>query len=136
ADEHHRPVTGPGAGGDVGADRPGPLVVPVHFAVPGGAVVRDGVKVLGHGSETRVSKRWVGSEGGSAVGPVGSGPGWTMADRGAVSQRNRSPIGRPASGPSLQAFSNAVRPVRTAPRSMAGSRASRRASSSSIRAHR
>src|SRR5208337_1165234 len=53
ADEHHRPVTGPGPGGDIRPDRLGPFVFLVHLAVPGRPVIRDGVKVLGHGSETR-----------------------------------------------------------------------------------
>ncbi len=57
-------------------------------------------------------------------------------DLGAVSQRKRSPSGRPASGPSVQAFSNAESPARTSSRSAAGSSASSRDSSSSIRAHR
>jgi putative hydrolase of the HAD superfamily len=32
----------------IGPDRPGPLVFLVHLAVPGGPVMRDGVKVLSH----------------------------------------------------------------------------------------
>ena len=42
-DEHHRPVAGPGPGDDIGANRLGPLVALVHLAIPGGAVVRDGI---------------------------------------------------------------------------------------------
>jgi hypothetical protein len=49
-DEDHRPVTGPRAGGHVGPNRPGPLVAPVHFAVPGSPVVRDRIKILAHNS--------------------------------------------------------------------------------------
>jgi hypothetical protein len=42
-----------------------------------------------------------------------------MVERGAVSQRKRSPSGLPASGPSVQAFSKADRAVRTGSRSTA-----------------
>src|SRR6185312_10120950 len=50
-DEDHRPVAGPRAGGDLGPDRPGPLVAPIHFAVPGVTVVRDRIYILGHSGE-------------------------------------------------------------------------------------
>jgi hypothetical protein len=79
-----------------------------------------------------VSKRWVSSAAGSLVRPLWTGPGWTMVDRGAASQRKRSPSGRLASGPSVQAFSNADRAERTASTSAAGSTASSRPASSSI----
>src|ERR1700761_8679973 len=75
-------------------------------------------------TRTRVSKRWVSSAAGSAVRPLCTGPGWTMVDLGAVSQRKRSPSERPDSGPSVQAFSNTDRPARTASRSADGSTAS------------
>ena len=43
--------------------------------------------------------------------PLCTGPGWTMAERGAVSQRKRSPRVCSASGPSVQARVNALRAV-------------------------
>ena len=72
---------------------------------------------------TRVLKRRSRSAAGSAVIPAWTGPGWTIADRGAVSQRNRSPRGCSASGPSVQARPNALSAARTAATSAPGSSA-------------
>jgi hypothetical protein len=56
-----------------------------------------------------VVKRRVRSVWGAVVMPAWTGPGWTMADLGAVSQRKRSPRVNSASGPAVQASSKAVR---------------------------
>ena len=50
ADEHHGPVAFPGPRDHLGPDRPGPLVARFHLAVPGGTVVRDGIKIISHPS--------------------------------------------------------------------------------------
>src|ERR1019366_3399746 len=49
-DEHHGPVSGPRPCDDIGPDRPRPLIVVVHLAVPRGTVVRYWIEVFLHSS--------------------------------------------------------------------------------------
>ena len=74
ADEDHGPVTVPGPGDHLGPDRPGPLVAGFHLTVPGGAVVRHGIKIISHTSSLGPQPPGLGRQSGHRVLGMGHRP--------------------------------------------------------------